>query len=185
MSEGLGPTFSSRELRDQFGLFPTGVAIITADTREGIRLGATVSSFTSVSLEPPLISFNVANSSKAFELWSSVEEFAVNILAESQSELSTRFARAQSDKWSGISPLDGEVLRVPLVPGALAWFECARFSTIPAGDHLILLGEVKAIRRSPAKDPRPLLFFSSRYRRLDYEHPIDTPYDENLWLHGW
>lgn len=186
MPDAIGAApFSSRDLRDQFGLFPTGVAVVTAEAREGIRLGATVSSFTSVSLEPPLVSFNIAKTSKAYDLWAGIEAFAVNVLAEEQSELSTRFARAGADKWDGLVPRAGPAGNAPLLPGALAWFACLTHATVPAGDHLILLGEVKALGRSSVPNARPLLFFASRYRRLDHEHPIDTPYDASMWLPGW
>jgi flavin reductase (DIM6/NTAB) family NADH-FMN oxidoreductase RutF len=177
--------FTSRELRDQVGLFPTGVAVITAMTADGERLGTTVSSFASVSLDPPLLSFNLANSSQAFRQWASIPAFAVNILGESQSDLSTRFARSLTDKWDGVPSRPAQAIDAPLLPDALAWFECTTYATHEAGDHLIILGEVQCLHRAKGGGTRPLVFFGSKYRRLDVATEIQTPYDETLWLHGW
>jgi flavin reductase (DIM6/NTAB) family NADH-FMN oxidoreductase RutF len=164
------------------GLYPTGVAVVTAITSTGERLGATVSSFNAVSLEPPLVSFNIANTSSAAPLWADIEAFAVNLLGEGQREVSTRFARPRSDKWAGIVPETGVAVDAPLLPDVLGWIECRRYATYVAGDHRIFLGEVLALRRAPG-GARPLVFFGSRYHRLEPEAPA-LP-DETNWLHGW
>lgn len=177
-------SFSPREFRDALGLFPTGVAVITAKTAAGELLGATVSSFNSVSLEPPLVLFSVGRNARAFEHWNSVEHYAVNLLGEAQSEISTRFAKAMSDKWHGLAPIEGEAGQ-PLLPEALAWFECRSHVRYDGGDHLILVGEVTRFSVAMTPKPRPLVFFRGRYRQLDTEHVIATPPDVEHWLHGW
>ena len=128
------PIDAKRLYRNALALFPTGVAVITSVTPDGEKLGATVSSFTSVSLEPPLVLFSMARSASAISAWLGVDAFAVNVLDERQSEVSTRFARSRSAKWSGVIPLLSETTGAPLLPDALAWFECRTCWTRFRGD---------------------------------------------------
>ena len=120
-------SFSDREFRDALGLFATGVVVITSAGNVGCGhgdhsgyLGATISSFSSVSLDPPLILFSIGRHSKAFAAWQSVDSFAVNVLGENQSAISTRFARALTSKWDGVNTRQG-FGGTPLLSGALAW----------------------------------------------------------------
>ena len=92
MTSATTSAFSDREFRDVLGLFATGVTVVTGISSDGIRLGATISSFSSVSLDPPLVLFSLSRRATAFKAWSGVENFAINILAEDQSAISTRFA---------------------------------------------------------------------------------------------
>lgn len=176
--------FTSRDLRDVMGLLPSGVVVVTATVADS-RIGATVSSFNSLSLDPPLVLFSIARSSWALAAWEQAKEFAVSVLAEDQSSLSTRFARALTDKWNGVTPMEGAVTGAPLLPGALAWMECERYAQYSGGDHEIFVGRVLALRVRAQNDPRPLVFFKSKYRRLDPEQRIETPLGADLWLHGW
>ncbi|MEJ0093207.1 MAG: flavin reductase family protein [Methylocella sp.] len=177
------PLVSARDFRDAVGLFPTGVAIVTATSASGDRLGATVSSFSSVSLEPPLVSFNLSKAAKSFDEWASAACFAVNLLSENQDDLSTRFARSMTDKWGGITPLQGKMIEAPLLEGALAWLECSKFAQYEGGDHLIILGRILILTRNQRASERPLVFFKSRYHRLDADR---ARLQENaMWLHGW
>lgn len=178
------PEFDSQELRGALGSFATGVTVMTTLTTDGERLGATVSSFNSVSLDPPLILFSLARTAQAFAAWEAAEGFAVNILAEDQTEISNRFARALSDKWSGLAAPPGPITGSPLIPGTLASMECLTFAHYDGGDHLILVGRVVALQRNE-ETRRPLLFYGSRYRSLDTQHTIATPNDADIWLHGW
>src|SRR5581483_2310636 len=102
------PGFTERAFRDQLGLFPTGIAVVTATAKSGERLGMTVSSFASVSLSPPLVLFSLTRTGRSFAQWRRVRSFAINILDQSQHALSNRFARAGSDKWAGLHTLYGE-----------------------------------------------------------------------------
>lgn len=181
---GRGAPISSQDLRAAFGKFATGVTVMTAITAEGERLGATVSSFNSVSLDPPLILFSLARTARAFDHWAKVDGFAVNILAEDQTDISNRFAKSMSDKWAGIATSRGPALGLPLIQGALAMFECATHGRFDGGDHLIIVGEILSVRSSE-NARRPLLFYGSRYRSLDTQHTIATPDDAEVWLHGW
>lgn len=157
---------AKRLFRDAMGMFPTGVAVVTSASAEG-PLGATVSSFTSVSLDPPLVLFSMARNAKSFSAWEMAETFAVNVLDETQSTLSTQFARAMSDKWSGLEPLIGEKTGAPLLPGALAWFECQTWARYDGGDHVIMVGEVVSFSHRARHGARPLVFFGSAYARLE------------------
>jgi flavin reductase (DIM6/NTAB) family NADH-FMN oxidoreductase RutF len=181
----LSPPFSSRDLRAAFGMYPTGVAIITAITDEGERLGMTVSSFNSVSIDPPLVQFSIAKTAKALESWNAVVHFAVNILAESQSELSTRFAKALSDKWDGVDPLPAAMIGAPLIRDTLAAIECRVWARYDGGDHVILIGEVMSLSKTTNAQPRPLVFATGQYRKLDHGSAPETPFDLSHLLHGW
>lgn len=174
-----------RLLRDVLGLFPTGVAIVTSVAADGERLGATVSSFNTVSLDPPLVLFSMARNARSFGAWSAAQHFAVNILHEDQSSVSTRFARALSDKWLGLDPVIGAVSGMPLLRDALAWIECRTWARHDGGDHLIIIGEIVAYERRLASSGRPLVFSESRYARLDSAKDIETPDQEGQFLHGW
>ena len=179
-------SFSDRDFRDVLGLFATGVAVIMSagNAGSGGYLGATVSSFSSVSLDPPLILFSIGRHSKAFAAWQSVESFAVNILGENQSAISTRFARALTDKWDGVSVCPG-LGEVPLLSDALAWIQCRSYAKYDGGDHLIIVGEVLSLTARSGAGTRPLVFFGGKYRQLDANSGISTPPDADQWLHGW
>ena len=190
-SEALHPTelrsFTDREFRDAMGLFATGVVVVTGATGGGGSdnyLGATISSFSSVSLNPPLILFSIGRHSKAFAAWQTVDAFAVNVLGESQSAISTRFARALTNKWDGVRTRPG-FAGVPLLPDALAWIECRSYAKYDGGDHLIIVGHVLSLTARTGAGARPLLFFEGRYRQLDVNSGIATPPDADQWLHGW
>jgi flavin reductase (DIM6/NTAB) family NADH-FMN oxidoreductase RutF len=186
MTENGSPSVSpsTRELRDALGLFATGVAVVTALTDSCERIGATISSFNSVSLEPPLILFSIARSGRAFPAWQSVKAFAVNVLAEDQSATSTRFARALGDKWDGLEHCAGST-RAPLLSDTLAAFECVRHADHDGGDHLIIVGRVVAVHVCDDTTAVPLIFFRSRYRRLAGESRIPTPADVSRLFYGW
>jgi flavin reductase (DIM6/NTAB) family NADH-FMN oxidoreductase RutF len=175
-------TFAQRSFRDPLGFFPTGVAVVTTITRDGTRLGTTVSSFNSVSLSPPLVLFSIARSANSFAAWGEAETYAINVLHEHQDQLSTRFARSLADKWEGIKPLDGQTGAL-LVPGALASFECENYARYDGGDHLILVGRVRALATTNASDPRPLIFYRGSYQKIASE--TTTPKDLDYLLHGW
>ena len=180
----LDRSFTDRDFRDALGLFATGVAVITGMTGQGARLGATVSSFTSVSLDPPLVLFSIGRSARAFPAWEAIKTFAVNILAEEQSATSKRFARALTDKWEDVEHRFG-ANGSPLLCGALACLECTCYAKYDGGDHVIFVGHVDAMTVRAASDARPLVFFGGKYRRLDVDRLIRTPPDADQWLHGW
>jgi len=176
-------SFEERQFRDALGAFPTGVAIITGATKRGERLGMTVSSFNSVSIEPPLVLFSVARRAHSFAAWTKMPRYAINILSQQQEELSNRFARAFGDKWSGLLTLDGQT-GLPLLPNALAVFECEAHGRHDGGDHEIFVGRVVAFRTSPYKEEQPLIFFGGRYRQLEAGRGDLPPRDASIF-EGW
>ena len=153
--------FASRDFRNALGMFPTGVTVITGIGRRGQPIGVTANSFSSVSLDPPLISFNIARTLASFEDLLTMESFAVNLLTEAQSEVSTGFARANSDKWACTDSRPGHTGNPVIVPH-LAVFECARFAIHEAGDHMLIVGRVLHFQFD--ENERPLVFFRGSYR---------------------
>ena len=180
----LDAVVSSRQFRDTIGLFASGVVVVTSLSRSGERFGLTVSSFSSLSLEPPLILFSVNRLARSFSAWETVDHFAVNVLAEHQSALSTRFARALSDKWANLD-FGHDQYGSPTLPDALAVLSCSAYQRLDGGDHMILVGRVESLATSRHADPRPLVFFAGAYRRLDSEFAIETPSEAAACLQGW
>lgn len=163
MSAVIQAGFTHRQFRSALGLFPTGVTVVTALSSSGRRIGITVSSFTSVSLDPPLISFNLSRSLGSLKELLEVETYVVNVLTETQAEISSSFARAETDKWAcadcQIAP-SGNPILMPHV----AYFECSRHAMHEAGDHLIFLGRVIGFEIN--EQETPLVFFRGQYRSL-------------------
>ncbi|WP_293795295.1 flavin reductase family protein [uncultured Bosea sp.] len=176
--------FTALDLRAALGMFATGVTIVTAESG-GERIGATVSSFNSVSLDPPLVLFSVGRNAKAFAAWNSVERFAINVLDQSQRDLSSRFGRAQGDKWLGVKTLRGEASGAALLPGALAWFECETHRILDGGDHIIILGRVLTLTRHGGEAAQPLVFFGGSYRNLDAKTRVEPLPSEHWWVYAW
>ena len=172
----------TRALRDALGRFATGVCIVTARTAAGDPVGMTVNSFSSVSLEPPLVLFSIARTCFSHADWIVAEHYAVNVLGLGQRELSTRFARALSDKWSRLS-FERGIADLPLLPGALARFQCRSEHRYEGGDHMILVGRVLAFDM-PRPHGEPLVFFEGRYRELADARGAPSAHDP-LWLLGW
>jgi flavin reductase (DIM6/NTAB) family NADH-FMN oxidoreductase RutF len=174
--------FDQRELRNALGRFATGVAIVTTEV-EGERLGATISSFNSVSLDPPLILFSLARASRALPQWKRASTYAVCVLADHQDALSNRFARTTADKWAGLAD-QRAANGCPLPPDWLAYFACEPYAVHDGGDHDIFVCRVTAFDVRAIAE-RPLIFYAGKYRSLRPEEAHLTPPDDNMWLHGW
>ena len=132
-----------KSLRRAFGSFMTGVTIVTAIDRDGTAVGFTANSFSSVSLEPPLLSVCPAKSLSSFEIFKQCEYFQVSVLAHDQQKASNVFAANSEDRFSQIA-WHADAFGCPIIDGAIASFSCKRDRSIDAGDHIILLGEVVA-----------------------------------------
>lgn len=177
---------SGRALRDALGLFPTGIVIVTTLDQGGEPIGMTINSFSSVSLSPPLVLFSIGSNAYSSDDWRQAEHYAISVLGEDQTKLSSRFARALEDKWSGVD-VDTGVTGVPLISGALVHIECAHYARYDGGDHDIFVARVLEIHDSQRQQAmhRPAIFFQGAYRRLDPEVAFPTPHDEASLLHGW
>ncbi len=160
------PSFSSQEFRAALGMFATGVTIVTARTGEGRVIGLTASSFNSVSLEPPLVLWSLAQAAASLPAFRAGSHYAINVLASDQKALAERFALKGADRWTGVSFTDGEC-GAPLLSGAAATFECFNRSRYEEGDHVIFVGEVE--RCSWRQGASPLLFHGGRFYT---EHPL-------------
>ncbi|MBX3173603.1 MAG: flavin reductase family protein [Gemmatimonadaceae bacterium] len=147
------------DFRAALSRFASGVTIITARDAKGRDVGMTVSAFSSLSLEPPLVLACVDDTASVAPVLAQCEHFAVNILAADQSELSRRFARQDVDRFEGIDLTRG-VEGLPLLSGALAQLSCAVEARHPGGDHTILVGRVLEVE---TRDANPLLYFRGAY----------------------
>jgi flavin reductase (DIM6/NTAB) family NADH-FMN oxidoreductase RutF len=153
---------SSEEFRRACGRFATGVTIATVLDAGGVPHGLTVSSFTSVSLSPPLVSICLGHAVSLIETFRAASCFGINILAAGQRRLSERFARKGQDRFEGIAWTAGET-GVPLLDDVLAAIECRVEQRIPVGDHDIFVGRMVATR---VAEDAPLLHFAGGYRKL-------------------
>lgn len=155
----------ARTLRDAMGCFATGVTIITAHASDGKPVGLTANSFTSVSLDPPLLLVCIANNAGTAETLRGIDEFAVNVLQIGQQPVSNLFAGKSEDRFAGTRWEVGEY-GAPILPSSLGIFECKRHALHEAGDHFILVGRVEKASFEPRRDP--LLYFRGKYRRLHF-----------------
>lgn len=144
------------------GHFATGVTIITTRDQHGNFYGLTANALTSVSLVPPLLLVCIDRKAETFAHFYDSRAFVVNILAEDQQPLSTRFAKSGGDKFTGV-PYRLGGLGVPILEGSLGHIECRIVDTHDAGDHVIHVGEVEGAH---VESGRPLLFFQGQYRQL-------------------
>jgi flavin reductase (DIM6/NTAB) family NADH-FMN oxidoreductase RutF len=153
--------FDPLHFRQTLGHFASGVTIVTG-VSDGVPVGFTCQSFSSVSIDPPLILISVMNSSTTYPAIREAGSFAVNVLADHQRELSNQFARRGTDKWAGVvwtpSP-DGN----PTIDESLMWVDCELEREVDAGDHLIVLGRVRSLSGPDERGAAPLLFFKGGY----------------------
>jgi flavin reductase (DIM6/NTAB) family NADH-FMN oxidoreductase RutF len=154
------PSFSPREFRSALAMFATGVTIITTRTEEGVPIGVTANSFNSVSLEPPLVLWSLAQAAASLSVFRTGTHYAVNVLAADQKLLAERFAAKGTDRWTGVESVTG-ASGVPLIAGAAATFECFNRSRYEEGDHVIFVGEVERCSSRPGA--APLLFHGGRF----------------------
>lgn len=160
------PDFSAREFRASLGMFATGVTIVTARTATGHLVGLTASSFNSVSMEPPLVLWSLAQAAGSMGAFSNGLNYAINVLAADQQQLAERFAAREGDRWAGVRFTHG-VSGAPLLEGAVATFECFNRSQYAEGDHVIFVGEVE--RCSHRNQAAPLLYHGGQFYA---EHPL-------------
>lgn len=160
------PVIDKRAFRDTLGRMPTGVTIITTCDSTGERAGATVGSFTSLSLDPPLVLFSLDKTANCYPNFLSCTHFSVNILAEDQTEYSNIFASKSDRPWDELPLRTGAPNTPPLLEGCVGYIECAHEATHPGGDHDIFVGRVLRLWNE-GLDRRPMLFFGGAYRRLD------------------
>lgn len=150
------------EFRRACGRFATGVTVATVLDSQSAPHGLTVSSFTSVSLDPPLVLICLGHAVTCIDAFRAASHFGLNVLSEAQRPLSERFARKGHDRFGG-TPWERGETGVPLLPGSLARIECAVHDRFVSGDHDILVGRMVHAR---VAEGDPLLYFASRYREI-------------------
>lgn len=167
------PEFDIRAFRHCLGQFATGVTVMTTSTEKG-KVGLTANSFSSLSLDPPMILWSIGRGSRSFEAFMSESYFAVNILASDQVSVSQRFASSANDKFEGIGWMPGQN-GCPLLHGAAGHLECRTAARHNGGDHVILVGEVQRFEQFHQD---PLAFSQGRYgilgRHPDQMLPIES-----------
>ena len=151
-----------RQFRDVMGSFATGVTIVTT-TVDGSAHGITANSFTSVSLDPPLMLFCLGKSSTNFAAFMAADGFAVNILGADQDQLSTRFAMFDGDRFEGVAWSTWET-GSPILDGVVAAADCVLEARHDAGDHVVIVG--RAVRAEGLSDAAPLLYHRGKYAGL-------------------
>ena len=156
------PSLDARDFRSALGSFPTGVCLITTVTPDSQRVGLTANSFSSVSLDPPMVLWSLGRSASSAPVFRDAEYFAINVLAAGDEELSSHFARPGADKFAQYAGrfTDG-LAGVPVLQGAVATFECHSRHRYYGGDHIIVIGRVERYAYDAGRSP--LVFHRGRY----------------------
>lgn len=149
---------AANELRGALGRFATGVAIVTTHASSG-PVGLTINSFSSVSLDPPLVLWSLRKDSSSLAEFAQATHYAINVLAVEQEALAKQFASKIQNKFDGVRCEPG-ISGAPVLSGCLAQFECRLAQSIECGDHIILIGEVEQARFG---DAQPLLFYAGSF----------------------
>ena len=158
--DGEAAQAAARQYRDVLGQYASGVTVITTMVGK-TPVGMTCQSFTSVSLDPPLVAFLPQKTSRAFAAIRQTRKFCVNILAADQTEISNAFASRADDKFAGIgwAPTDNDT---PRLEGTVGWVDCTVQDVHEAGDHYLVIGKVEELGQGDVD--KPLLFHQGQYR---------------------
>lgn len=156
-------SFDSRQFRNALGRFATGITVVTGLDEQGEPLGVTVNSFSSLSLDPPLVLFNLARTGGHCAEFEKAGKFNVNVLNGHQQELSERFSTARENRFEGIAYSIGEN-GCPVFEDSLAVFECSAYATHDGGDHVIFVGRVTSMLANDHE--KSLIYYKGQYREL-------------------
>jgi 3-hydroxy-9,10-secoandrosta-1,3,5(10)-triene-9,17-dione monooxygenase reductase component len=163
------PQIDLGDFRRALSCFATGVAVVTTRDAHGERIGMTISSFNSVSLDPPLVLWSIAENSYSYDAFVNAEYFAVNVLTMDQRDLSARFARKSVNKFEGLDVHEG-LHGLPILPEFAACFECRTEHLYEGGDHKIVVGRVL---RLEDRETDPLIFYRGHYLNNGGPKPQD------------
>ena len=158
------PQTDPRHFRNALGRFATGIAVVTMFVPEDGLLGVTINSFASVSLEPPLVLFSLAQDSQMLEPLLEQERFGISVLGSDQQRLSEQFAFEEHPRNYDKADIDMDSGQTPLLVGALAVLDCRVRQVVEGGDHQIILGEVESFE---FREGDPLLYFQGQYTWLN------------------
>ena len=151
-----------KQLRQCLSRFATGVTVVTCSDAAGNPYGITANSFSSVSLDPPLVLWNIAKISNSLQAYLDAKEFAFHVLTADQEAIANHFAQTDHSRFEGIE-YEFSPSGVPLLPDVLARIDCRTAEILEGGDHHIIIGEIVNFVFG---DGDPLLFFGSEYRRI-------------------
>ena len=149
----------SADLRRAFGHYPTGVTIITTSGPRGERIGMTANSFSSLSLDPPLVLWSIARTSGNCNVFCSAKQFAVHVLHAGQSAIARQFALKERDRFAGLPTTTG-LSGAPILDDYHACFDCVTHDILEGGDHVIVVGRVIHCDERPGD---PLIFYKGRF----------------------
>ena len=167
--------FDKLEYRKTLGQFVTGVTIVTTTSEDGTPRGFTANSFTSVSLDPPLVSICIGDFNEGIDIFKNSKYFAINILNENQMEISNIFATPSQNKFDNTKWFKGDS-GAPIIENSLAWFECSNFEQIRSGDHIILIGNVKSFKKDSGY---PLGYYNGSYIKFNNEISLVNAIEKN------
>jgi flavin reductase (DIM6/NTAB) family NADH-FMN oxidoreductase RutF len=157
--EALAPDFDTDYFRAALSQFATGITIVTARAPDGLLHGLTVNSFNSVSLDPPLVLWSLANRARSMAAFHAASHYVVNVLAANQLELALRFAKYAGNRFEALDYTCSDN-GPPILPGVAAWFECRNRSRYLEGDHVIFVGQVERCHVNPTQ---PLGFHGGKF----------------------
>ncbi len=154
--------------RQVLGHYPTGVTVVTATAADGSPIGFTIGSFTSVSLDPPLVGFLPMTSSERWKAIEATGSFCVNVLGADQGDLCWRFAKSSiTEPFEGVDWQPSPITGSPVIADAIAWIDCSIEQVVEAGDHQFVVGRVLELEHvHPDTDPVPLLFYRGKVGRF-------------------
>jgi flavin reductase (DIM6/NTAB) family NADH-FMN oxidoreductase RutF len=155
------PEFDAHHFRNALSQFATGVTVITTRLPDGSFLGLTASSFNSVSLDPPLVLWSLAQGASSLPVFTGNSHYVINVLAGDQAALAERFAMRIENRFEGVE-FALSYTGLPILKGAAAWFECHNRSRYPEGDHVIFVGEVERCDVAPQA---ALVFHGGKFAR--------------------
>jgi len=156
------PLFDSQQLRRSLGHFATGVTIITARSASGDAIGMTCNSFSSVSLDPPLVLWSIAKTSRNYTPMCDAEHFAIHVLAAGQRDLCRQFSTKDQDRFANVE-IEIGLHDLPLIKDHHVRFECETYARHDAGDHTIIVDRVLRIGEQEAE---PLIFYRGAFSRI-------------------
>ena len=147
---------NNKNLRNVLSKFATGVTVVSTIDNDGKPVGMTANSFTSVSLDPPLVLWNIGINQPSYDAFLKAKGYSVNILSKDQKDICDLFSSSIDDKFNDIDYILSDN-GFPIIQKSLAWFDCIKWNNYPGGDHQILVGEVKNFY---ANEKDPLIFWN-------------------------
>ena len=155
-------SWDKRDLRTALGSFGTGVTVVTSGNSQSRLVGVTANSFSSVSLEPPIVLWSLVSSSPSLEVFDATGRFVINVLALEQMNLSKQFSKTLEDKFAGVEYTEG-LGDLPVIQNCVATFECKTIQRTVVGDHVLFLGQVE---NYIYENRTPLLFCQGNYMQV-------------------